>query len=457
MVPVARAASRVLPQPLAIGRKIIGACTSWRPIAEVGDVADPKEARRPALSRAPLATDIVIVTWNGREDTLRALEAIAPQIGSRPAGVIVVDNGSSDGVGEAIRERSADTRVVRLEENRGFTGGVAAGIEASKADAVILLNNDAIPQPGWLEALTRRLETSDDDVIAAGGRIVDSTGTLADFVRGVMTFDGHAFQPGFRMPLSQAHEPEDGSEILFACGGNMIVRRREFIDLGGFDQDYFAYLEDVDFGWRAWLSGYRIVYDTTAVVRHKSAATSDRLGAYERGVLFEKNALQTVMKNYEDELLREAAGPIFLTFLHRLHQYSTSRNGDASGLLVPPIGEKTGRPRGRIDGSRLSRLRRSLGRRVAARRHAVVIDDPLTMMQFRAAEWFFANMDRIAEKRERVQKRRKRSDSEIFRRFPLHYVPTYEGDDELMGSRLFEILKPGIASVTKTLADMMKR
>lgn len=376
---------------------------------------------------------------------------------SRTAGVIVVDNGSTDGVGDAVRERFPHARIVRLDENSGFTGGVAAGVNASDADAVILLNNDAIPEPGWLEALVRRLESAGDDVIAAGGRIVDSTGALADFVRGVMTFDGHAFQPGFRMPLSNVSEPENGAEIFFACGGNMIVRRREFISLGGFDQDYFAYLEDVDFGWRAWLSGFRIIYDTTAVVRHKSAATSDRLGAYERGVLFEKNALQTAIKNYDDELLREAAGSIFLTFLHRLHQYSTSRNGNTSGLLAPPIGEKRSRPRGSLDGSRLSQMRRRLGRRISARRHAVVIDDPLTMMQFRAAEWFFTNIDRIAEKRETVQRGRKRSDNEIFERFPLHYVATYEGDGELMRSRLFELLKPRVSSVTKTLADMMKR
>ena len=124
---------------------------------------------------------------------------------------------------------------------------------------------------------------------------------------------------------------------------------------------------------------------------------------------------------------------------------------------MPPIGEKRSRPRGRLEGSRLSQLRRRLGRRISARRHAVVIDDPLTMMQFRAAEWFFANIDHIAEKRAQVQKLRKRPDSEIFARFPLHYVPTYEGDEELMRSRLFEMLKPGVSSVTKTLADMMKR
>ena len=79
------------------------------------------------------------------------------------------------------------------------------------------------------------------------------------------------------------------------------------------------------------------------------------------------------------------------------------------------------------------------------------------MMQFRAAEWFFANLEQVAKKREEVQKRRKRADREIFDRFPLQYVPTYEGDEELMHSRLFDLLRPDVSSEVRTLADMMDR
>ncbi len=403
--------------------------------------------------------DIIIVSWNGREDTLRALAGIESQRSSRKdlAGIIVVDNGSTDGTAEAIRTRYPDVQLVSLATNSGFTGGVRAGVEASSAEAIILLNNDAVPEPGWLDALLSSLESADDDVIAIGARIVDVTGTLADFVRGVMTFDGHAFQPGFRKPLASSDEPADGAEILFPCGGNMIARRKPFLELGGFDDDYFAYLEDVDFGWRAWLSGWRVTYSTKAVVRHKSAATSDRIGAYERGVLFERNALQTSLKNYEAGLFEDAAGAIFMTCLHRLHHFTVTRNGDTSGLVRPPIGENGGRPSGTFEGGFLSRLRRRIGRRVAARPGAVVIDDPLTMMQFRAVEWLFANMEHIADKRAAVQKKRKRTDREIFERFPLHYVPTYAGDEDLMRSTLFRMMRPDVASVEKTLADMMKR
>src|SRR5205085_11732938 len=141
----------------------------------------------------------------------------------------------------------------------------------------------------------------------------------------MMTFDGHAFQDGFRFPLGSREEPRDGADIFFACGGNMISRREPLLELGAFDDDYFAYLEDVDFGWRSWVTGFRHIFSSHAVVRHHSSATSNRLGHFERGVLFERNALQTAMKNYDDDLLREISGSIFFTYLHRLHHYATTR------------------------------------------------------------------------------------------------------------------------------------
>ena len=226
--------------------------------------------------------------------------------------ITVVDNGSTDGSIGAIASRHPAVRLLPLGANHGFTGGVAAGLARSQARNVVFLNNDAVPEPGWLKALVDAIEGAPDDVMSIGGKIVDPTGQLIDFIGGALTFDGHAFQNGFRYPLASREEPRTGAEILFACGGNMISRREPLVALGGFDDDYFAYLEDVDFGWRSWLAGFRVLFEPRAVVRHKSSATSQRLGDFERGVLFERNALQTALKNYE--ALHDAAGSLFFTF-----------------------------------------------------------------------------------------------------------------------------------------------
>ena len=379
-------------------------------------------------------TEIVIVNWNNRRETLECLAAVDSQR-TEGTSVTVVDNGSTDGSASAIAARHPAVKLFVLPENRGFTGGLAAALSGSTADLVVFLNNDAVPQPGWLAALIGAMETAAEEVIAVGGRIVDPTGTKIDFIGGVLTFDGHAFQNGFRYPVGSRQEPASGEEILFACGGNMIARRKPLVELGAFDNDFFAYLEDVDFGWRAWLSGYRILFEPQALVRHASSTTSNRLGDFERGVLFERNALQTAIKNYEN--LAEGGAAVLFAYLHRLHHYATTRNPHADELsrtFAAP-----------------SRRRRRWPRTPLA-----AIDDPLTAMQFRAFDWIVKNDALLARKRREVQKRRKRSDLEIFERFPLHFVPTYPGDEQLMSSPLFQLLRPALPFAQKTLAEIMR-
>jgi GT2 family glycosyltransferase len=360
--------------------------------------------------------------------------------------ITVVDNGSTDGSIGAVKQRHPSARLLPLGENRGFTGGLAAGLARSTARNVIFLNNDAVPEPGWLAAMLRAIDDAPDDVVSVGGKIVSLDGQAIDFIEGLLTFDGHAFQRGFRYPLGTYPEPIAGAEILFPCGGNMISRREKLAELGGFDDDYFAYLEDVDFGWRTWISGARVLFEPRAVVRHASSATSNRLGDFERGVLFERNALQTALKNFED--VREAAGSLFFSYLHRLHHFATTRNEGAAELRRTPLSPSPSRRRGLV-----ARVRRKL----FGARPLATIDDPLTTMQFRALEWIIANGDRIAAKREAVQRARRRSDREIFERFPLQIVPTYPGDKAMMGSALFRLLLPSLPVEEKTLAEVMRK
>ena len=362
--------------------------------------------------------------------------------------ITVVDNGSTDGSIGAITSRHPNVRLLPLGTNQGFTGGIAAGIARSPARNVIFLNNDAIPEANWLTSITRALDAAPGDVAAVGGKIVDPTGALIDFIGGFMTFDGHAFQNGFRFPLGSRPEPAAGAELFFACGGNMIVRRERFMALGGFDDDYFAYLEDVDFGWRAWLAGDRILYEPSALVRHTSSATSQRLGDFERGVLFERNALQTILKNADDATLHDVAGSVFYTYLHRLHHYATERNADAQELTRAPIA---------AGHRKRPSLRARLARRFQRRKPLATIDDPLTAMQFRAFEWVLEHDEKIGSKRDAVQRMRRRADREIFDRFPLHIVPTYPGDEQLMKSALFRILRPSMPVVERSLAEIIRR
>jgi hypothetical protein len=127
---------------------------------------------------------------------------------------------------------------------------------------------------------------------------------------------------------------------------------------------------------------------------------------------------------------------VLFAYLHRLHHYATTRNPRADELT-----RHFGKP---------SKKRRGWRPPLAA------IDDPLTAMQFRAFDWIVKNDAHLARKRHDVQRRRRRSDREIFERFPLQFVPTYPGDEQLMGSALFRLLRPPLPAEDKRLEEIMK-
>jgi len=186
---------------------------------------------------------VIVVNWNGKKDTLACLAATEPQLAEVHGSMLtVVDNGSTDGSIAEITTKFPRVRFIPLGANCGFTGGLAAALATSRARNVVFLNNDAIPEHGWLAALSNAIDAAPNDVVSIGGKIVSLDGKRIDFIGGMMTFDGHAFQNGFRMPLGAKPEPNAGDELLFACGGNMISRRDALLELGGFDDDYFAYL-----------------------------------------------------------------------------------------------------------------------------------------------------------------------------------------------------------------------
>ena len=154
-------------------------------------------------------TEIIIVNWNNRAETLECVAAVESQL-TDGASITVVDNGSTDGSVTAITAKHQNVKLFALRENRGFTGGLAAALAGSTATNVVFLNNDAVPEEGWLDAFMSAIDSAPEDVIAIGGKIVDPTGTKIDFIGGVLTFDGHAFQNGFRYPVGSRTEPASG-------------------------------------------------------------------------------------------------------------------------------------------------------------------------------------------------------------------------------------------------------
>jgi GT2 family glycosyltransferase len=454
----------------------------------------------------PAKVAVAVPSWNGRGHLERCLPALAAQDDPGvPWEVFLLDNGSTDGTAAWVRANHPEVRLIESPVNLGFCAGnnrlAAAATRDSGADAVAFLNNDTRPDRRWLRALVDALSAAPPEVAAVSGRIVDWTGERLDFARGVMTFDGHAFQAGFRRPLDRLAPgvvPADGAELFFPCGGNMLIRRASFLAAGGFDEDYFAYLEDVDLGWRLWAGGERVRFARDAVVHHRSMATSDLLGRYNRGFLFERNAFLTAYKNYEAGLWERVMPAILWTLLSRTQTLLVQNNPGGTTLTVDPyagwiantgggaaaneggpagawapVPPLPGPPRtarellaalpakwrevGTIELARrlLRRLRRRLPRPAAPA--TARLTDERTVAQFRALTYLLGHLDRHAEKRRRVQARRRVPDREIFARFPPYLVPTYPGDERLFASPGFRAWLPAdLPLVEATLAELME-
>lgn len=363
---------------------------------------------------------IVVVHHRGLEHLLECLAALEASLREGLAAeILLVDNASGSPQDEILRRHPAVRRIPSAR-NVGFAQGCRLGAEAGRAPIAVFVNDDAVVAPDAPRRLVAALAAAADDVVAVGGRLTDITGTANDFSDGFLTFDGHAFAADVGRPVGSLPEARAGEERLFACGGLMAVRRGDFLD-SGFDADYFAYLEDVDFGWRQWISGRRILAEPNAVARHRGGATGKALGIFARGFLFEKNAFSTVYKNLDAERFRQLMPAVLMAFLTRVAELLSARNAGGAVLDRNPYEEGAARSSG---------LRRLLGISPDIE-PAIALDDPLTIAHLRALLWIHRNHQPLAEKRRVVQARRQRTDAEIFARFPMRLVPTYPGDARL--------------------------
>ncbi|MYA06598.1 MAG: glycosyltransferase family 2 protein [Holophagales bacterium] len=419
------------------------------------------------------SVDVLVVSWNGRhhlETLLPALEA--QQVPGVAVRVRLFDNGSTDGTVTWTRSHHPHVDVVANPTNIGFSAANNRLAEKSSASALAMVNNDTRPRPDWLARLVAGLAEAPADVAAVSGGIVNWKGTRLDFGQGVMTFDGHAFQLDYRRPLDVVEMPEEGCELLFPCGGNMIVRRDSYLAAGGFDESYFAYLEDVDLGWRLWSAGERVLSAPGAVVHHRSMATSKLLGNANRGLLFERNAYLTAFKNYDAELWPQLMPVVQMTLIGRVQHLLAHRNPHGQELAVDPYAAATDGQGASLAGGSgprdaWGRLRHVVALRTRLRRFArphsglpdgvpAIVDDQ-TLAQVRAVSSIIRGLDDAAERRRRIQARRQRPDAEIFERFPLYVVPTYPGDEELFRSSGFEAMWPeGLPLVRRSLEEVME-
>jgi N-acetylglucosaminyl-diphospho-decaprenol L-rhamnosyltransferase len=239
---------------------------------------------------------VIVPTYQGRGHLENLLPSLAEQ--TLPHDVIVVDNASTDGTLELLRDRWPQVHRISFPQNRGFGKATNAGVAAARSETVVLLNNDIVCTPTFLERLVEALDPREGFVMAAPVLVrrddeghIDTAGIVID--RTLHGFD-HLYGEPVAVLTGDPFDP------LAPCGGAAAFDRAAFLRVGGFDPAFFAYLEDVDLAIRCVGRGWKCRLAPTALAIHAHSGTigegspaKNRLTAWGRGYIAGKYRLHT--------------------------------------------------------------------------------------------------------------------------------------------------------------------
>jgi GT2 family glycosyltransferase/glycosyltransferase involved in cell wall biosynthesis len=356
---------------------------------------------------SPPTISVVIVNLNGQEYLERCITSLLNQdYPAEQVEIILVDNASTDGSLAYVAAHFPMVKVIPNTTNTGFAPAVNQGADAATGRYLALINNDAYADSQWLSAMLATLDRyHEKGVVCVGATILDWQGERIDFAGGGASFYGFGHQFFVNLPFHAKQHTEQ--DMLFACGGAMLVDRRLFLDIGGFDPTYFAYFEDVDFGWRLWLAGYRVVLSPAAIVYHRHHGVSRHVPQHQINALLERNALITILKNYDDATLSHIAGPALLLAIQRLIAFSDSQDRlDWQMFEIGAVGTSTG------EGE-------SEGKDTGICEEPLAIS-PTTMSYIAALRSVMRQFPHIWQQRQHVQSLRQRPEHEIL---PLLHYP----------------------------------
>lgn len=249
---------------------------------------------------------VIILNWNGASLLKRYLPAVISNTAQRVADIrveiIVADNASTDESLDIMKSDFPEVTVIRLDKNYGFTGGYNRAIAAVNHDYVLLLNSDVAPSKGWLEPLVTLMENDPTIAISAPKILDDKDHSLFEYAGaagGLLDIFGYPFCRGRVMNRIEADhgQYDDNADCLWVSGAALLIRRALYIDNGGFDEDFFAHMEEIDLCWRLKNMGHRVVACGESSVFHLGGATLSSANPHKTYLNFRNNLIM-MTKNY---------------------------------------------------------------------------------------------------------------------------------------------------------------
>jgi len=255
------------------------------------------------------AVDIIIVNYNGMEHLPGCLGSLFKT--DYPFfSTTLVDNDSQDGSVEWVKKNYPEVRVIRNSQNLGFGKANNIGIEETRSPYTALLNSDTVVEKGWLRPLVETAHKDPSIAATCSKLLFLQNPRIVNGVGGGMNYVGYGYDIG-------AYEVNNGqfdeeSDVFFPTAAACVLKRSAFEEVGGFDERFFMYHEDVDLGWRLRLKGYGIKCVTDSVVHHAFGGTSLKSGSMAfRNNLGQRHALRSLIKNYEFATLTKVL-PLFI-------------------------------------------------------------------------------------------------------------------------------------------------
>ena len=252
----------------------------------------------------PGLVSVVIPNWNGKRFLAGCLDSLAAQTYAQLE-IVVVDNGSVDGSVELLTEHYPQVKLATFPVNTGFSVAVNRGIRESSGEFIALMNNDTVADREWISAMMSVMREH-PEIASCGCKM------LAYDDHSLLDGAGDGYRRG-GLPGRIGHREIDLGQfdteryILGACGGAALYRRALFDDIGLFDEDYFAYLEDVDLGLRAQSAGYKCLYVPSSIIYHFGCGTT--------GSGYHPLVVTLSAQNNWNTIVKNISGPLLLKFL----------------------------------------------------------------------------------------------------------------------------------------------
>jgi GT2 family glycosyltransferase len=280
----------------------------------------PFRRNLPQARVEPDTVSVIIPNWNGAPYLSACISALAAQdIAPRRLEIVLIDNASTDDSAAIVAQQFPAVRLIRNSRNVGFTPAINQGIEAARGDLLLLLNNDTEMQPGALAELLKALDDGPPELGGVQPLLLRASDPL------LIDSAGIALEPHFRarddlhgQPRTLA--PASPAEIWGLCAGCALIRRAVFAACGGFDPDYFAEWDDVDFSLRAHWCGFRFLLVPAATVLHHRSPSSNR-APIAKIARHRRNQLFTMLKDLPDGMRARVLAYRFLRDLSMLPHY----------------------------------------------------------------------------------------------------------------------------------------